>query len=333
MPASLERTLAAYRLAALEDLLPEAWAEARRHFPPELLVAAPGHKRYRAGNFCNHRGCFPSVSITGSACALGCDHCGTKILAPMLPAGDPVRFAHLVDDLAGRDTRGLLVTGGCTPQGDVPLGPYLSGLRRAADLGMKVLVHTGLVDRSLARGLKEAGVAQVLLDLIGDAETIRRVYHLDRRPADYRATLESLLDEGLTVVPHIVIGLHYGEVRGEYEALRWVAELRPTGLVLVTLSPLPGTAMGTVPPPPADEAGRLAAAARLVLVDLPVSLGCARPSGAARQAVERHAVDAGLNSIAYPSEETLQYAAGRGLRLRFREECCSLPADDILSPV
>lgn len=326
MPASLERTLAAYRLAALEDLLPEAWAEARRRFPPEILVAAPGHKRYRAGDFCNHRGCFPSVSITGPACALGCDHCGAKILASMLPAGDPARFGTLVDDLAGRGARGLLVTGGCTPTGDVPLEPFLPGLRRAADLGLKVLVHTGLVGRPLARGLREAGVAQVLLDLIGDAETVRRVYHLDRRPADYRATLETLLAEGLTVVPHIVIGLHYGEVRGEYEALRWVAELRPAGLVLVTLSPLPGTAMGTLPPPSPDEAGRLAATARLVLADLPISLGCARPSGAARLAIERHAVDAGLNSIAYPAEETLRHAEQRGLRLRFREECCSLPA-------
>ncbi len=134
------------------------------------------------------------------------------------------------------------------------------------------------------------------------------------------------MEEGLTVVPHIVIGLHYGEIRGEYEALGWVAELRPAGLVLVTLSPLPGTAMAAAPPPPASEAGRLAAAARLMLLDLPVSLGCARPAGPARLDIERLAVDAGVTAVAYPAEETLRHAESRGLELVFRQECCSLPA-------
>lgn len=318
--------LAELRRAPLETLLADAWAAARRAHPARLVVSAPGNKGYRAGPFCNSRSCFPAVSVTGPACALGCDHCGARLLESMIPAGDPRRFPSMVEELAGRGARGLLVTGGCTPGGDVPLEPFLEGLRRASDLGLRVLVHTGLVGRRLARGLREAGVDQVLLDLIGDAETVRSVYHLDRRPADYRATLEVLLEEGLTVVPHVVVGLHHGEIRGEYEALGWVAALRPAGLVLVVISPLPGTAMADVPPPPAAEAGRLAAAARLLAPGLPVSLGCARPAGPARIEIERLAVDAGVTAVAYPAEETLRHAESRGLELVFRQECCSLPA-------
>lgn len=324
--------LAELRRAPLEALLADAWAARRRAFPARLVVSAPGNKGYRAGAFCNSKSCFPTVSVTGPACALGCDHCGAKLLESMIPAGDPRRFTSMVEELAGRGARGLLVTGGCTPEGDVPLEPFLEGMRRAADLGLRVLVHTGLAGRRLARGLREAGVSQVLLDLIGDAETVRRVYHLNRRPSDYRETLEVLLEEGLTVVPHIVVGLHYGELRGEYEALGWVAALRPAGLVLVVISPLPGTAMAAVPPPPGAEAGRLAAAARLLAPDLPVSLGCARPAGPARLEIERLAVDAGVTAVAYPAEETLRHAEGRGLELVFRQECCSLPADGLLVP-
>lgn len=322
--------LDALRRAPLEGLLSEAWGAARRGFPPRLVVSAPGNKGYRAGAFCNSKACFPTLSVTGPACALGCDHCGGKLLESMIPAGDPRRFPALVEDLAGRGAHGLLVTGGCTPDGEVPLEPFLEGLRRAADLGLRVLVHTGLAGRRLARGLREAGVSQVLLDLIGDAETVRRVYHLDRRPEDYRDTLEVLLEEGLTVVPHIVVGLHYGGMRGEYEALGWVAEAPPAGLVLVVISPLPGTAMADVPPPPAAEVARLAAAARLLAPGLPVSLGCARPAGPARLEIERLAVDAGVTAVAYPAEETLRHAEGRGLELVFRQECCSLPAEGML---
>lgn len=313
----------------LKGLLAEAWEVSRRHFPARLTVSAPGNKRYSAGGYRNRPACFPTVSVTGRACALRCAHCGGRLLEGMVPAGSPAEFLRLIRTLRDRGAAGILVTGGCNADGEVPLAPYLEGLRLAAELGMSVLVHTGLATRETAAGLKRAGVGQVLLDLIGDAATIREVYRLDRSPGDYRASLEALLAEGLTVVPHIVMGLHRGAIRGEYEALEWVAELRPAGpagLVLVALSPLPGTELAACRPPDPEEAGRLLANARLRLPDLPLSLGCARPAGAARLALERYAVDAGVNAIAYPAGETLRYAAERGLALDYREECCSLPA-------
>lgn len=316
--------LAHLRRAPLAALLEEAWSVTRRRFPPVLTVAAPGNKRYRAGALCNGGRCFPAVSVTGSACALGCDHCGGLLLRSMIPAGDPAAFPGLVERLAAAGAGGFLLTGGCTPGGRVPLEPYLEGVARAAALGLRVVVHTGLVTRDTARALRRAGVSQVLLDLIGAEETIRRVYHLDRRPEDYRRSLEALLAEGVTAVPHIVVGLHYGQVLGEYAALEWVAELRPAGLVLVALAPLPGTAMADVTPPPAAAVARLAAAARLLAPDLPLSLGCARPAGPAGREVERLAVDAGATSLAYASEATLRHAAARGLEIAFHPECCSL---------
>ncbi len=339
------------RLAPLEPLLEEAWAVTRRRSGPRLVVSAPGVKGYRCGGFAAAEGagtaaggagegrqgagaagpgtggaCFPAVSVTGPACALGCDHCGAQILRSLRPAGPPGGFRRLVERLAERGARGLLLTGGCTPEGSVPLAPYLDGLARAAELGLRVVVHTGLVDGETARALREAGVAQVLLDLIGDAGTIHRVYHLDRAPADYRRSLELLLEEGLAVVPHIVVGLHYGQVRGEWEALSWVVDARPPGLVLVMLMPLPGTPMAGVAPPPAEEVARLAAVARVLAPDLFVSLGCARPGGPLRREAERLCVDAGIDAIAFPTEETLFHARARGLEPVCLPECCSLPA-------
>lgn len=325
MSAAIRDLLAEARSAPLEELLDHAWGLRRRHFPDRLVVSAPGNKRYRAGSLCNSRACFPAVSVTGTACALECDHCGRQLLAHMVPAGSPEEFARLVEDMAGRGAGGLLVSGGCTPEGVVPLGPYLGALGRAAERGLRVVVHTGLADRALARALRAAGVAQVLLDLIGADETVRRVYHLRKGAADYRRALEDLLAEGLEVVPHIVVGLDHGVIRGEYEALSWVAELRPAALVVVMLSPLPGTRMAGVLPPAPQEVGRLVAAARVAAPALPVALGCARPAGPRGAEAERLAVDAGANALAFAAPGTLEHAAARGLEVEFRAECCSLP--------
>ncbi len=312
------------RQEPLPLLLEQAWRVARARFGDVLLAAAPGTKAYRVGGACNRRGCFPAVSVTGAACQLQCDHCGAKILEGMVPARGPRWFAAYVRELAAAGARGLLVSGGCRADGSVPLEPYLDGMALARELGLQVIVHAGLVSRQTARGLREAGVHQVLLDLIGDADTIRQVYHLDRKPEEYRRSLALLVEEGLAVVPHIVIGLHYGQIRGEYESLRWVVELRPAGLVLVALNPLPGTAMAGLPSVEPEEAGRLAAVARLTCPELPISLGCARPPGPRGRAIERMTIDAGVTAVAFPSAEALAHARARGLRVTGHETCCSI---------
>ncbi len=45
----------------------------------------------------------------------------------------------------------------------------------------KVIVHTGLIRREIAEELKEAGVDQILIDVIGDEDTIHEVYHLEQK--------------------------------------------------------------------------------------------------------------------------------------------------------
>ena len=82
----------------------------------------------------------------------------------------------------------------------------------------------------------------------------------------------------MEVVPHIVIGLHYGRLLGEGVALDICARHAIASLVLVVVMPFyarPGT---FVAPEPTDV-GRIFLAARRRLPDKPVLLGCARPAG------------------------------------------------------
>ena len=103
--------------------------------------------------------------------------------------------------------------------GSVPLLPFGPALKELGELGLRVVVHPGLLEAETAAVLAEAKVSGVALDLIGDAATIREVYHLDRSPDDYRRSLRTARQAGLPVMPHIVAGLHYGDaarrIRGD----------------------------------------------------------------------------------------------------------------------
>ncbi len=308
----------------LDELLAEAWATRQRNFPMHLQVAAPGAKRYRVAAFSNDPHLFVPVSITGAECMLNCEHCRGRLLDSMHHAPSPASLVALGRRLVEMGCHGVLVSGGADHAGRVVFDGYYDALSRLKAMGLMVIVHTGLADKSTARSLKSAGVDQALIDIIGDRETARQVYHLDRGPSDYAAALEALCAAGLEVVPHVVVGLYFGRVLGELEALRIVARSEAIATVLVGLNPLPGTPMAGVAGPSPEVMARLIAVARLLTPTRPVKLGCARAPGANKAHLECLAIDAGINAIAYPTDEAIAHARARGLSIEFAQVCCSL---------
>jgi uncharacterized radical SAM superfamily protein len=298
----------------------------RRHFGDTMDFYAPGLKRWSTPEWTptNPKRFLP-VSVTGSACALSCDHCQTKVLDGMaaIPSGETL-FDTAVR-MKAQGSEGLLVSGGSTRTGGVPLTPHLRYVPRIRDeLGMKVIVHSGVVSPKLARELADAGVDGVMLDIIGADETIHDVYHLDLKATDFDASLSVLADQGLRIIPHIVLGLHYGRFLGEHRALEMVVSHPVSTLILVVLVPLVGTPMAHLPPPPTADVTAFFADARAAAPEIPVNLGCARPMGHTKQDLDQAAVDLGLNGIAYPADGIIGYAESRGITARRFEYCCSL---------
>ncbi len=298
----------------------------RRHFPPVMEFYAPGLKRWETSEWkpTNPRRFLP-VSVTGRGCALQCDHCRAKVLEGMLALPPGESLFQLARRLRKEGTEGLLVSGGSTRTGGVPLLPHLRDVQRIRmELGMRVVVHSGFVSPEVAVALARAGVDGVMLDVIGADQTIREVYHLDRTVSDVERSLALLAEAGLRIIPHIVLGLHYGRFLGEYRALDLVVRYPVSTLVLVVLVPLSGTPMADLPPPPRHEVAEFFGAARAALPRTPINLGCARPMADTKAVLDRAAVDQGLNGIAYPAEGVVDYARSRGLEPRFYEFCCSL---------
>jgi uncharacterized radical SAM superfamily protein len=295
-------------------------------FGTAIQFYAPGLKRWQSSEWTPQRpNRFLPVSVTGSACALQCDHCKTKVLEGMISLERDRDLFATAQRLKAQGTDGVLVSGGSQRHGGVPLLPHIEAMRRVRDeLGMRVVVHSGVVSPRLAEGLVEAGVDGVMLDIIGAEETIRDVYHLDLTPEDFDRSLSLLAAQGLRIIPHIVLGLHYGRFLGEWDALEMIASHPVSTLILVVLTPLVGTPMGHLPPPPLADVTTFFATARERMPETRVNLGCGRPMGEMKVALDQAAIDHGLNGIAYPAEGMVAYARQRGLSPEFHEYCCSL---------
>ena len=291
----------------------------------DVYFYAPTIKKYETDEYVNKQyPFFVPVSVTGTKCSLNCDHCCRIILESMYEARDPESLYNLALRLKERGCKGLLVSGGAGIDGSVPLTPFASVMARLKrELGFKMAVHTGLVDDEMADALAEACIDSAMVDIIGSDETIREVYHLKASVSDYENSLKNLISRDVKVSPHVVVGLHYGRILGEYKALEIISKYKIASLVLVVLNPLRNTPMAETTPPGIEEVKGIFAAARDMFPSTPILLGCARPGGKYRLQLDKLALDMGINGIAYPSEGMVQYARKKGLNPVFSEYCCS----------
>jgi uncharacterized radical SAM superfamily protein len=292
-----------------------------------IRFSTPSFKAYSS---CELEGCgknaFPAFSVTAGGCALMCDHCQAKILEPMIPATSPEMLERKVREMAAAGSlEGFLLSGGSTRRNEIRYERYLPVVERLKrDFPqLKIALHSALLDVPRAQAIASAGVDTVMMDVIGAQDTIREVYHLERPVEDFEATLEALCATTMEVVPHIVIGLHYGRILGEPNALDIVSRHRVHSLVLVVIMPFYAKP-GTFATPATSDVGRIFLQARERISDREVLLGCARPPGMHRRVTDAYAVMAGLDGIAFPAEGTVAVAHAIGRPAGQEHACCSI---------
>jgi uncharacterized radical SAM superfamily protein len=329
MSAWIERLAA---IQALEDApldvgLVADLERAQGGYGRAIRFSTPTFKSYSS---CELSGCgknsFPAFSVTAGGCALDCDHCQAKILEPMIPATRPAMLDRKVREMVERDDLGgFLLSGGSNRANEIRYEPYLpviEGLKRDFP-NLKIAIHSALLDAARARAMADAGVDTAMMDVIGSDATIREVYHLDRPVKDFEATLAALCETSMQVVPHIVIGLHYGRILGERRALDIVARHPIHSLVLVVVMPFYARP-GTFQTPATSDVGRIFLEARQRLPDREVLLGCARPPGMHRRVTDAYAVAAGLDGIAFPADGAVAVAEALGRPAVQEHACCSM---------
>lgn len=278
-------------LETLVDSLPPLEAKLRRAIPSKTLP----------------------VSVSGASCKMNCSHCGGHYLEGMTPLKSLSPAL-----LKGR--KSVLVSGGSDSSGIVPVGAHVPDIRLLAP-DLRVNLHVGLQNAAPLMHLKSPQVT-ISFDLIGDDETIREVFGLDRMVADYQDAYLDLCRH-FAVIPHITLGLRGGRISGEARAIDFLAHHPPRALTFLVFRPTPGTRYADCSPPPIEEViGLIAKAARDLAC--PIHLGCMRPSGTYRSELDPLAWLAGARTIVSPDRRFVAGLEKAGVPIEQIDECCSL---------
>ncbi len=221
---------------------------------------------------------------------------------------------------------GLLISGGSTVDGRVPLTSFLDTIRWVKNnTGLVINLHTGMLSKAEAEEIAATGVDITSVDLVGSQETLKEVYGLNASLKDYGDTLIHLRDGGVPfIAPHICVGLHYGEVRGEKHAITLAAEIKPETIVFISLIPTEDTPMANVEPPRVDDIVSLIRYAKETSPVSDISLGCMR-SRVYKTELEWRAIESGVDRVALASRSTEKKALENGYRILKLDSCCATP--------
>lgn len=318
--------------SGLNELFQKAYDVSREHFSNSIHFYIPGMVHYETSFYQPMEAHFPGISVTGRFCHLNCEHCSGKLLESMIPATTPQELFEVCRRIKNQGSIGCLISGGSLSNGKVPLKEFIPAISQVKQaLGLQVVVHTGLIDASLAEALADANIDGAMIDIIGSNNTMKEVYHLDEDVSSFDHSLSLLEDNGIPTVPHIVVGIHFGKLKGEKKAIEIISRHNPAAVVIVAFTPLGNTKMEYASPPSPLEIARVVLASKLMMPEKPILLGCARPRGLDKVETDILAMKAGVNGIAYPSEEAHEYAKKLGLNVKLHEKCCSLIWKDMKS--
>lgn len=274
---------------------------------------------------------FPSISMSGNSCALHCKHCNHTYLNDMQSLTRPEKLLETCRKFADNGTIGMLLSGGCNKNGEMlnlrRLLPSIKKVKRETDLIIKL--HTGLVDKKLAEDIVSAEVDIASIEVVGSNETIKEIFDFQATIDSYASTLQNLEAAGmLYIIPHICIGLHYGQLKGEFNALNIIEKsCEPSLLVIIIFRPTKGTILETCQIPSIDNISKVITKAKEMFPNKDMSLGCMRPRSKGRNEIEFAALQSGVTRMEIPSKKTLQAAREMGYTIRAINACCALPEE------
>ncbi|MGC8619502.1 MAG: radical SAM protein [Thermoplasmata archaeon] len=265
---------------------------------------------------------FPSVSITGTYCALNCKHCSRHYLQGMIPAIDENTLYNMAKRIYENGGKGFLLSGGSDLNGKLPLKKFKDVVKKIKrDFPLILNAHTGILDESDIYILEEMGIDNISFDAVISDEIIKNVFGLSKNSEDYKKSLLLLDRSKMAYTPHIIIGLNFGKISYEYETINFLKELNNfKKVIFLVLIPTKGTPMENVKLPEVENI--------ISVIDYSMKkigkdhvIGCMRPRNLKN--FEIMAVDLGIKGITVPTPSTLEYAKSKGYQIIRENICCS----------
>jgi uncharacterized radical SAM superfamily protein len=257
-----------------------------------------------------------------------CQHCKGKLLQRLISATTFEELEKKALKLHRRGAKGILLTGGCDERGSVPIKNMIPAIRKLKEkTDLIIIAHTGFITLEEAELLKDSGLSGIGFDVMGDMDAVREVYGLHVSEKEYIDSLRAISNSGLSVFPHVCVGIHFGKMGGELHALEMISSIAPSTIIITGLMPVAGTPMERIKPLPSDFEKVIKKAIEM-FPQTPIVLGCAHSSGKDRALIEKIALLCGISGIAAPTTGTIGFAGENGYEIKFYGTCCGLIPDE-----
>lgn len=254
------------------------------------------------------------LSITGSSCELSCAHCRGHYLKNMESLWGSFKGSL-------EKPKSYLISGGCDLKGAVPLKDHVDLLKKLSH-DHKLIAHTGLLNAEDIE-LISPYIEAASFNMIGNDQTISEVYHLDRTKEDF-FTSYCDLKQKIWTFPHITIGLHKGEIKGEYNAVDLLVKNPPEAVVFNVFIPTKGTEYEKFLPPSHEDVIDVITYTKDSLKKTQIYIGCMRPGGSYREKLDRLLLTMDIERMVMPSKSAKREAKKMGLKVEEKMECCIL---------
>lgn len=262
---------------------------------------------------------YVALSITGLWCELKCPYCKGRYLKGMLAVTSPKELHDTIIKLWNRGTRGVLISGGFTKNGYLPLGnEYLEIIKKIKkETGMVVSVHSGLIGKELIDRLWASHVDFIDFEVPPSNNYLKYMKNLPHHNLEMYLDILSytlnIYDKDF-IVPHIVLVSKSSTLEEERSTVRRVIEFEPVRLVFLV----------EIPTKLYEEVD-LERVIKIMKYTREISsietiLGCMRPWWIKKKldalAIEKHLI----NRIATPTNQTI-----KKYNLEVIYACCSTP--------
>lgn len=274
---------------------------------------------------------FPSVSMSGNICAFNCKHCNHIYLSDMQNLMQPEKLYNSCKKFADNGAVGFLLSGGCDKNGEmINLRKLLPTIKKIKDeTNLIIKLHTGVVDKTLAEEIISAGIDIASVEIVGSNDSLNEIFRSSLTTQSYKNTLINLENAGMPfIVPHVCIGLHYGKLKGEFDALDTIYDnCSPSVIVMIIFRPTKGTELENCQTSSLQDISSVIRRAKEKFTNVDISLGCIRPRIKNRYEIEITAIDSGVTRMEIPSKKTIQYLGDNGYTVKTINACCALPEE------
>jgi uncharacterized radical SAM superfamily protein len=323
-----------------------------------IIFSVPGSKIYINRHYKNNPNSFINISLTGAKCQLMCSHCKALLLKDMVdinnspqfkssnksvikseieikpeinPGIEPNRLQDIINNFGPDNVNGILVSGGFDKSGRLPLDlkviEEMKELKCLVKEKIKIFIHLGFVNDEEIKQIKGSCIDGALVNIFSDRHAIEEVYNLKGfAPQDFYINLKKIKSAGIKVAPHLILGLGGRQnTKGEFASIDEISKTGSDGLVFAIEKKLSKSHRLGYSEVYANDVIKLFEYAKTIMPDVPLALGCARPPGPVFENLEIELLKRGVDSIAFPSERTVDFAIENGIDFKFTQQCCAFP--------